>query len=192
MEINGSLQVPAALSRGMQFLVPLDRRLYGSQSRTGPIKKRKILSRVFGSVTNNKGFWIGWLDLLTPSCIICLNHNQLQQLKINDCLRLAPFSFLFSLSDRLPVYEMTRLLLDSQCGYIENIPCPAMGLCEPHRRYLFLYCCTYSALHNNGIYPIVACLFVAEYCCRFYLATGCSPRICLPGNLFIEPLSSSG
>jgi hypothetical protein len=28
---------------------------------------RYILSRVFGFVTNNNGFWIGWLDLLTPS-----------------------------------------------------------------------------------------------------------------------------
>jgi hypothetical protein len=42
------------------------------------------------AVTNN-GFWIVWLDLLTPFFIIILNHNQLQQLTINDCLRLAPF-----------------------------------------------------------------------------------------------------
>jgi hypothetical protein len=26
-----------------------------------------ILSRVYGSVINNNGFWIGWLELLTPS-----------------------------------------------------------------------------------------------------------------------------
>jgi hypothetical protein len=26
-----------------------------------------MLSRVYGSVTNNNGFWIGWLDLLPPS-----------------------------------------------------------------------------------------------------------------------------
>jgi hypothetical protein len=48
-----------------------------------------ILSRVYGSVTNNNVLWIGWLDLLTPHKI-SLNHNQLQQLTINDCLRLAP------------------------------------------------------------------------------------------------------
>jgi hypothetical protein len=35
-----------------------------------------ILSRVYGSVTNNNGFWIGWLNLMTPSCTIPLNHNQ--------------------------------------------------------------------------------------------------------------------
>jgi hypothetical protein len=34
-----------------------------------------ILSRVYGSVTNNNGFWIGWLDLLTPSVTVPLNHN---------------------------------------------------------------------------------------------------------------------
>jgi hypothetical protein len=45
-------------------------------------------------VANNRGFWIGWLDLLTPSCTI----SQLQELAINDCLELAPFSFSFSLS----------------------------------------------------------------------------------------------
>jgi hypothetical protein len=37
-----------------------------------------ILSRVCGSMTNNNVFWIGWLDLLTPSFTISLNHNQLQ------------------------------------------------------------------------------------------------------------------
>jgi hypothetical protein len=36
-------------------------------------------------VTNNNGFWIGWLDLLA------LLYNQLWQLTINDSLRLAPF-----------------------------------------------------------------------------------------------------
>jgi hypothetical protein len=38
-----------------------------------------------------RGFLIGWLDLLTPSFTTSLNHNQLQQLTINDCLKLAPF-----------------------------------------------------------------------------------------------------
>jgi hypothetical protein len=35
-----------------------------------------LLSWVYGSVTNNNRFWIGWLDLLTPYFIITLNHNQ--------------------------------------------------------------------------------------------------------------------
>jgi hypothetical protein len=41
------------------------------------------LSRVYVSVTNNNGFWIGWLDLLTPSVTISLNRNQLQELTLN-------------------------------------------------------------------------------------------------------------
>jgi hypothetical protein len=36
------------------------------------------------------------LDLLTPSCTMSLNRNQLQQLRINGCLRLAPFSLSLS------------------------------------------------------------------------------------------------
>jgi hypothetical protein len=50
-----------------------------------------ILLRVRGSMANNNGFWIRWLDLLTFSFTITLNYNQLQQLTINDCLRFAPF-----------------------------------------------------------------------------------------------------
>jgi hypothetical protein len=55
--------------------------------------KCNILSRVYGYVIINNGSWIGWLDLLTVFFSISLNHNQLQELTINDCLRLAPFSF---------------------------------------------------------------------------------------------------
>jgi hypothetical protein len=48
-----------------------------------------ILSRFRGSVTNNNGFWIRWLDLLTPSFKITLNYNQLQSIY---CRGLAPLS----------------------------------------------------------------------------------------------------
>jgi hypothetical protein len=41
-----------------------------------------ILSRVYGSVINNNGFWIGLLDLLTPFLTIIRNHNQLHELTI--------------------------------------------------------------------------------------------------------------
>jgi hypothetical protein len=49
-----------------------------------------ILPPVYGSVTNNNGAWIAWLDLLTPSFTISFNHNQLQPFIINYCVRLAP------------------------------------------------------------------------------------------------------
>jgi hypothetical protein len=42
-------------------------------------------------VINNNGFWIGWLDLLTPSFTISLNHNQLQSLSINFSRTLLPW-----------------------------------------------------------------------------------------------------
>jgi hypothetical protein len=66
----------------------------------------------------------------------------------------------------------------------KHIRCPVMAICEPHRKQLFLYCCIYSALHRNGSFLIVACVFVVSYCYRRYLATGCLPRICLRGNVF--------
>jgi hypothetical protein len=37
----------------------------------------------YGSVTNNNGFWMRWLHLLTHSRAISLNHNQLQEVIIN-------------------------------------------------------------------------------------------------------------
>jgi hypothetical protein len=51
-------------------------------------KEFKIYCHVFCvCVTNNNGFWIGWLDLLA----LLYNYNQLWRFAINDCLRLAPF-----------------------------------------------------------------------------------------------------
>jgi hypothetical protein len=41
------------------------------------------VSRVYGSVTNNSGFWIGWLYLLTPSLqslVIAINYNNLNSI----------------------------------------------------------------------------------------------------------------
>jgi hypothetical protein len=46
-----------------------------------------ILSCMGSLITNNNRFWIGRLDVLT----LVYSNNQLQQLTINDCLRLAPF-----------------------------------------------------------------------------------------------------
>jgi hypothetical protein len=44
---------------------------------------KTILSWVYYSVTNNNGFWIGYLHLLTPSFTITRNHNQLLELTID-------------------------------------------------------------------------------------------------------------
>jgi hypothetical protein len=69
-----------------------------------------ILSCVRGSVTNNNGFWIGWLDLLALLLQSLLITIALQQLTISDCLRLAPFCWtvtVFSsiVTDLVLIYE---------------------------------------------------------------------------------------
>jgi hypothetical protein len=55
------------------------------------------ITTVYGSLTNNKGFWIGWLDLLTASFTISLKHNQLrtntQNIQLNSSSLTAEDSF---------------------------------------------------------------------------------------------------
>jgi hypothetical protein len=147
------------------------------------------MPRVYGSVTNNNGFWIGWLDLLTASFTVTHNHNQLQELAINlqsnPCSLTVEDSLHSGSRSTTDFWFTTGLLIQSRGGSIKNIRCPAMDTWEPHRKHRFLYCYIYSVLHRNGSYPIVACLFVVAYCCRLYLATVCLPRICLLGNVFI-------
>jgi hypothetical protein len=124
-------------------------------------------------VTNNNGFWIRRLNLLGPSFPITLNHNQLQELIINYCQGLAPLSF-------------------SRGGPIENTYVDQQWIYMKDIEKIILYCYIYSALHSSGSYPILAYVFVAAYCCRLYLTTGCLPRICPGGDVLIEPLPSSG
>jgi hypothetical protein len=48
-----------------------------------------ILSRVQGSVTNNNGFWIGWLDLLAlllQPLLITISYNSSQSMTGQDSL----------------------------------------------------------------------------------------------------------
>jgi hypothetical protein len=72
------------------------------------------MSRVRGSMTNNNGFWIRWLDLLIPSFTIALIYNPLEQLTINDCLRLASFLTRLRVSsivtDLVLIYDWSLLL----------------------------------------------------------------------------------
>jgi hypothetical protein len=129
------------------------------------------------------------LDLLTPTCTIYLNHNQSSaELFFLDFRGLAPFSFSFY--ECHLIYDWTIYIV-SKRNRRKHIRCSAMDICEPHRKHRFLYCCIYSALHRNGSYPIVACVFVVAYYCRLYLATGCLPRICLRGNVFTESFPSN-
>jgi hypothetical protein len=88
-----------------------------------------------------------------------------------DCRGLAPFSFSFY--DRLLIYDYTTYIFLRR-NHRKHIRFPAVDICKPHRKHLFLYCCIYSALHSNGSYPIVTCIFVVvgmclQSCC---IATG--------------------
>jgi hypothetical protein len=66
------------------------------------------ISRVRGCVTNNNGFWIGWLALLTPP---------LKSLSINDCLKLAPFCW--TVTDLVLIYESltSGLRMNYECQW---------------------------------------------------------------------------
>jgi hypothetical protein len=77
------------------------------------------------------------------------------------CLTTAKFKPLIFLND----FRITTGLIQSRGRFIENIRCPAMDICEPHRKQIFFYCCIYSALHYNGSYPNVACIFFAADKC---------------------------
>jgi hypothetical protein len=54
------------------------------------LHENRVLSRVYGCVTNNNKFWIGWLDLLTASFTVTHNHNQSSA---EDSLHPHSFSF---------------------------------------------------------------------------------------------------
>jgi hypothetical protein len=82
---------------------PLRLAVYRQSVRLGEFLPNSILSRIRCYVTNNNGFWILWLDLLA----LLYNYNQLWQLAINDCLRLAPFLTGLRASS-LPLWRMTN------------------------------------------------------------------------------------
>jgi hypothetical protein len=99
-----------------------------------------ILSRVWGSVTNNNAFWIGWLDLLTSSLTITRNHTQLQEITINNYIRLAPFSFilrLFSLLLWLTCFWFTSHSLLNYEWRLNWLPVPVR--INPALRIDYLY-----------------------------------------------------
>jgi hypothetical protein len=111
---------------------------------------------------------IGFIDAF---CSIYLTHNQLQQLTINGSLHCHSHSQ--SLHTDYIRFRNTYIIST-----------------RTHRKYRFINCCIWSALHRKRSCPIVACVFVAAHF-RLYLETGCLPRIFLRGNVFIETLPSS-
>jgi hypothetical protein len=133
------------------------------------MKSHEIMSRVYGFVTSNNGFWIGWWDLLTPYCTITLlitvNFNSSQSIFNRTLLPLLPRtrSFLVVVLRVTLIYDWTIYIVSRRI-HRKHIRCLAMDICEPHRKHHFFYC-IYSTLHSNGSYAIVACVFVVAGMC---------------------------
>jgi hypothetical protein len=132
-------------------------------------------------VTNNKGFWIGWLDLLSPSLqtlLIAINYNASQPIY---SLTLLPglcedsLHSHFRTTSHLIMFCTTYIV--SRRIHRKHVPCSGMDICESHTKHLLLYCRIYSALHSNGSYPIVACVFI--------IAEMCSPSRCPATGLHV-------
>jgi hypothetical protein len=94
-------------------------------------------------VTNNSRFWIGWLDLLTPSCTISLNHNQSSVenslhslspvpilLQLQNCTARSHVSFLYNFEDRI-CHHLQQFLcycvLIRCCGNVSSAPLLSNG-----------------------------------------------------------------
>jgi hypothetical protein len=145
--------------------------------------------RITGSRADDLIYW----QLLLQSPVIKINYKKSNQSAAEpfflDCRGLAPFSFSFY--DWLLIHDWTTYIVSRRTDR-KHICFSAMDICEPHRKHRFLYSCIYGALHSNENYPIVACVFVAAYCCRLYLATGCLLRICPHGNVFTSSCPVTG
>jgi hypothetical protein len=125
-----------------------------------------LLSWVYGCVTNNNGFWIGWLDLLTASSTISRNHNQLQELTINLQPNPSSLTAEDSLHSRfrsttvlrsVPSYNSTARTPRRTCvtcqecvftGLLPSNGCPSFvesvisGMCLPSRCLAVVICIT--------------------------------------------------
>jgi hypothetical protein len=87
-----------------------------------------IVSRVWGSMMKNSGFWVGWLDLLA----LLYNYSHLQQLTIHGCLRLVPFLTELQVSSLLHDWLSSDFQVGhffSFCGLLVNTPQLNTELC---------------------------------------------------------------
>jgi hypothetical protein len=135
------------------------------------LKYNLLLSRVYGSVTNNNGFWTVWLDLLAASFTSSLNYNQLyrcdlptsQITRTRSILVLLPTCTpLYSSSHSVPSYNFSartpRKTHDTcyqKCVFIGSLPssgCPVFesvtsGMCLPSRCLAMIIRMPISAWH---------------------------------------------
>jgi hypothetical protein len=134
-----------------------------------------ILSSVRGSVTNNNGFWIRWLDLLTPSLqslLITINDNSWQSIY---CRGPAPFSF--SCLNSVTTSEQTqRSHVSSLCNFRKDR----------------------IEITTSNSSSVVVCLFVAAEtclasCCLAMDVSAALPWLHTSGEVFrkLDPASST-
>jgi hypothetical protein len=138
-----------------------------------------LLSRVYGCVTNNNGYWIGWFDLLTGSLAIFLTHAQIQELTIN--LQPNPSSSLHSRS--LSFYDFLQLNYADSSRHgprtentVRLLRACLLGFAPDHypARPLARWLLPRNGLGANYIENTAPILFAACLFERVYLATGFS------------------
>jgi hypothetical protein len=108
-------------------------------------------------VTNNNWFRTGWLDLLTPSCTVSLNHNRLELITIS--LQLKPSSLM--IENQLHSSSRSGLVLFCTACIVSRMI---------HRKHHFLCSediLTVQFLRNKS--PIILRIFF----CENILATRC-------------------
>jgi hypothetical protein len=156
------------------------------------------LSRDRGSVTNNNGFWIGWLDLLIPYTINSYSAiTDLHNLQFNVTHALGFLVF----TSRIPVTELSLHRLASNSSSTTNFPwlsptdnshsrtptnwspgIPryiASGRTSRKTRVTCQNPCSlarYPAVGMAQVTQKTPFILVAYYCTR-YTATGCLPRM---------------
>jgi hypothetical protein len=91
------------------------------------------------------------------SCTVFLNHNELQQLTIDDCLKLAPFSFSFSSFLHNFQLRNSTLLYPLCTDPTENTTCIVDKACLS-RRCLAIDLVLFRAFASAGMCLATGCL----------------------------------
>jgi hypothetical protein len=148
--------------------------LHSSFSRAFSVQWNKIVSRIWGSVTDNNGFWNGWLDLLAhliqlQSVMTALNQSSTEPFFL-DRRSLSPFCFSFynwlqtTFVDpyNTPARTMHRKHIENTVSKENVFALPSNGysLLLTRRLYRYIvqqrtpyYC---HALKREGVYRVVA------------------------------------
>jgi hypothetical protein len=139
-------------------------------------------------VTNNSGFWIGWLYLLA----LLYNYNQLWQLTISDCLSLAPLLTGLRVSS-LPLWRMTNneSLLTCWTEIVKNLlfKSKSKSIATDGQSVSKSWCRAPSGAHDQifiTVWQLRSC-FVGRPLCREDGSVFCICCWSLPAQSFSNP-----